>query len=376
MNRQSFIRIKALIGKETRQVLRDPSSILIAFVLPFILLILFAYGINMNSENVHIGIAMENDSPAARRLVETFCATSYFDVEVAYDRRELKEKVTSGELRGMVVIPQDFAERLIAGDETSILVITDGSEPSTASIVMNYAVGVLGVWEQAEATDRGVHASSSIELQQRFLYNVELNSRDALVPGSIAIVMAIVGTLLTSLVVAREWERGTMEALLSTPVSPAELLIGKIVPYLVLGFLSMFGSVLMAIFVFGVPYRGGVFAMLLAGGAFLFCALGQGFFISTVTKNQFISSMIALISAFLPAFLLSGFVFEIASMPFVIRLITRIVPARYFVTNLKTLFLVGDVWVVIIPNVLFLLLLSFIFFGVTLRKTSRTLEEK
>jgi ABC-2 type transport system permease protein len=374
MNFKSIIRIKAIVGKESRQVLRDPSSILIAFVLPAILLVLFAYGVNLDARNINIGVAMECNDPAARRLVDTFQATSYFNVDVASDRRELLDKVTRGNLRGIVIIPQDFTERPSSGSESPILVITDGSETSTANFVRNYATGVLSVWRSAEALDSRLNAGAPIEMQQRFWYNAELESRNALVPGSIAIVMAIVGTLLTSLVVAREWERGTMEALLSTPVSPVELLIGKTVPYLFLGFLSLLGAVFLAIFLFGVPFRGGVPALLIAGGAFLFSALGQGFLISTATKNQFVSSMVALITAFLPAFLLSGFIFEIASMPFLIRQITRIIPARYLVTNLQTLFLVGDIWAVIIPNVAFLIIIAGLLFGLTLRKSSSTLE--
>ena len=374
MNRNSLIRIKAIASKESRQVLRDPSSILIAFVLPAILLVIFAYGVNMDAQHVPIGIAMESSDPAARRLVDTFQATSYFNVDVAPDRRELVDKVTSGELRGIVIIPQDFANNLNSAAESPILVITDGSETSTANFVRNYAAGVLSVWRSLEALDQRQETAPPIELQLRYRYNEDLKSSNALVPGSIAIVMAIVGTLLTSLVVAREWERGTMEALLSTPISPAELLLGKTVPYLLLGFLSLLGAVLLAIFLFGVPYRGDLPALLIVGGAFLLSALGQGFLISTTTRNQFLSSMIALITAFLPAFLLSGFIFEIASMPFIIRQLTRIIPARYLITNLRTLFLVGDVWAVIIPNVTFLLIIALLFFGITLRKTSSVLK--
>lgn len=376
MSKGSMIRIKAIVSKESRQVLRDPSSILIAFVLPTILLVIFAYGVNMDAENVSLGVAMECSDPAAVRLVETFQATSYFDVVVAPDRMELQDLVTSGTLRGMVIIPQDFTRRLGSNDLSPIMVIGDGSETSTANFVRNYATGVLNIWKSLEGLDKGAHANALVELEPRYWYNADLKSRNALVPGSIAIVMAIVGTLLTSLVVAREWERGTMEALLSTPTSPVELLIGKTVPYLVLGFLSLIASVLMAIYLFKVPYRGGIPALFVAGGAFLLSALGQGFLISTVTKNQFMASMIALITAFLPAFLLSGFIFEIAAMPFMIRQVTRIISARYLVTNLQTLFLVGDVWAVIIPNVAFLLLISALFFGITLRKSSPLLEIK
>ncbi|PWI34036.1 hypothetical protein DI392_07495 [Vibrio albus] len=374
MNRLSSIRIKAIVIKESRQVLRDPSSILIAFVLPAILLVLFAFGINMDARNVSIGIAMESSAPVAHRLVETFKATPYFRVDVATDRRDLFDKVTSGNLRGMVIIPQDFANLLSRGEQSPILVITDGSETNTANFVRNYAAGVLNVWKSLESLGNSAINKVPVELELRYWYNADLKSSNTLVPGSIAIIMAIVGTLLTSLVVAREWERGTMEALLSTPISPIELLIGKMVPYLILGFFSFVGAVLLAIFLFDVPFRGGTFALFVVGGAFLLSALGQGFLISTVTKNQFMSSMIALITAFLPAFLLSGFIFEIASMPFIIRQITRIIPARYLVTNLKTLFLVGDIWPVIIPNVIFLVVIAAIFFGLTIRKSPAVLE--
>lgn len=371
---RSFIRMKALILKEFRQALRDPGSILIAFVLPAILLLLFAYGVNMDVQDLRLGIALESDAPAARRLVQSFYDTSYFDVTTARDRRELLDDVTRGHLRGLIIIPMNFVDRLVANDASPIMVITDGSETNTANFVRNYAAGVLESWQRVEAREQGRTASGLIRLEPRFWYNAELASRNALIPGSLAIVMAMVGTLLTSLVVAREWERGTMEALLATPVNSIELLIGKAVPYFTLGCLSLTGAVLATVFLFDVPFRGGIPALMLAGGAFLLSSLGQGLLISTVTKNQFVASQGALITAFLPAFLLSGFIFEIASMPWVIRQITRIIPARYMVTNLQTIFLVEDVWAVLLPNVAFLLIIAALFLGITLRKTSRRLE--
>jgi ABC-2 type transport system permease protein len=367
-------RIRALVLKEFRQTVRDPGSILIAFVLPAILLALFAYGVNMDAQGLRLGIALESDAPAAHRLVRDFYATSYFDVTTARDRSELIDDVTRGRLRGLVIIPQDFADRLVAGDAAPVMVVADGSETNTANFVRNYAAGVLDSWQRAEARERGTAAATPIRIESRFWYNEELVSRDALIPGSLAIVMAMVGTLLTSLVVAREWERGTMEALLSTPVSPIELLIGKAVPYFALGCLSFAGAVLAAVFLFGVPFRGGVPALMLTGGAFLLSSLGQGLLISTITKNQFVASQGALVLAFLPAFLLSGFIFEIASMPWVIRQITRVIPARYMVANLQTLFLVSDVWAVLIPNVTFLAVIAALFFAITWRKTSNRLE--
>jgi ABC-2 type transport system permease protein len=282
--------------------------------------------------------------------------------------------VTNGTLRGLVIIPQDFADRLEEESESPVLVVTDGSETNTANYVRNYASGVVDTWRSVEASSRGESVPKPVELDTRFWCNPELRSRNSLVPGSLAVILAIVGTLLTALVVAREWERGTMEGLLSTPVSPGEFLLSKIVPYLALGFLSMAASVLISVYVFGVPYRSGIFSLTLAGGAFLLSSLGQGLLISTLTKNQFVASQAALVSGFLPAFLLSGFVFEIASMPWLIRQMTRIVPARYLVTNFQTLFLVGDIWPLVLPNVLFLVVIAALFLGVTLAKSPSRYE--
>ncbi len=205
--------------------------------------------------------------------------------------------------------------------------IVDGSDPNTANFVQNYAQGAVANWERQRQADVAVQ-SPAISVEQRFWFNPELTSRNFLVPGSIAIVMTLVGTLLTSLVVAREWERGTMEAMMATPVTAVELLAGKILPYFLLGLTSMTLCVLLAVFLFGVPFRGSVAALYALSAAFLIPALGQGLLISTATKNQFLASQLALITAFLPAFLLSGFLFEINSMPTVIQWITFIVLKR------------------------------------------------
>ena len=210
-----------------------------------------------------------------------------------------------------------------------------------------------------------------INVEQRFWFNPELTSRSFLVPGSIAIVMTLVGTLLTSLVVAREWERGTMEAMMATPVTAAELLAGKILPYFLLGLTSMTLCVMLAVFLFGVPFRGSVFALYALSAAFLMPALGQGLLISAATKNQFLASQLALISAFLPAFLLSGFLFEINSMPTVIQWITVIVPARYLIPSLQTVFLAGDLWPMFLHSILVMLGIGAVFFVAAARSTRK-----
>ncbi len=368
-------RLKALIVKESLQVVRDPSSILIAFVLPLILLFLFGYGVSLDAREVRLGVVLEDTGPEARRLAGAFRATPFFDARTALNRRDLEADLISGRIRGMLVIPQDFAQTLNApGVTATIQLIADGSETNTASYVANYASGTLTTWMIQEGLMADRAATPPVVLTPRFFYNAELDSRNSLVPGSLAIIMAIIGTLLTALVVAREWERGTMEALLATPLSALEIVIGKLVPYFVLGMASMAVCTAVAFFLYGIPYRGSLAALTVVSAAFLLTALGQGFLISTVTRNQFIASQAALVSAFLPAFILSGFVFEIASMPWIIRMVAQVIPARYFVTNLQTLFLTGDVWSLLRPNILILLVLAGVLLALTLKKTPSRLE--
>ena len=234
----------------------------------------------------------------------------------------------------------------------------------------NYAQSVANLWRSS----RGLQAPGGIGLEQRFWYNPEIESRRFLLPGAIAIVMTLIGTMLTSLVVAKEWERGTMEAIISTPVSVVEILIGKLLPYFLLGLAATLMITVLAIGVFGVPLRGSWGALLVLSSAFLIPALGQGLVISAVAKNQFIAAQIALVSGFLPAFLLSGFIFDIASMPWPIRALSCIVPARYFVASLQTLFLAGDVWAVFLPNMLGMLAIGTVFFVIARNKTKKSLD--
>lgn len=344
-------RTLSLARKETFQIIRDPSSILIAFILPLILLFLFGFGISLDANSIRIGIVVQDGRADARSLIQAFEASSYFDVVTAFDQAELEPVLVSGKLRGLVVIPSDFSERLHARDPTPIEILTDGSQPNTAQFVTNYAQGVFGVWQARQFGDAAAKPSAAITPQPRFWFNAELTSRYNLVPGSTAVVMTIIGTLLTALVIAREWERGTMEAVLATPVSRIELLLSKILPYFLLGMSSLVLCAIAAVFVFDVPFRGSVFALVAVAAAFLVPALGQGLLISAVTKNQFVAAQLALFTGFLPATLLSGFIFEISAMPLPIRTVTTVIPARYFVTSLQTLFLAGDVWSVLLPAI-------------------------
>ncbi len=350
MNAARWRRIGGLIRKESIQILRDPSSLLIAGVLPLVLLVLFGFGVSLDANRLPIGLALEDTGAQGQRLARVFAASRFFDVRVDHDRRHFEDDLAAGHLKGIVVVARGFEARLARGDPASVQVITDGTEANTARFVENYARGAWQVWRDQRAIDAGDARPVPVALEPRFWFNPELQSRNYLVPGSIAVIMTLIGTLLTALVVAREWERGTMEALLSTPVGTVDLLAGKLVPYFGLGMAAMAMATLLATQVFGVPLRGSVGWLIVATAVFLVAALAMGLLISTLARNQFQAAQIAVISAFLPAFLLSGFVFEIDAMPPVIQAITHIVPARYFVACLQTLFLVGDIPAVLLPN--------------------------
>ena len=367
-------RLRGLILKETLQILRDPSSILIAGVLPLVLLFLFGYGVSLDAKQLSVGLVLEDDSPEATSLARSFVNTPYFDVDIGRHRAEFRRGLTSGRYRGLIVVGRDFAEDLHGQEQAAIQVLTDGSQPNTAGFVANYAQGVVRSWTKHRALIRGGAEAEGIRLEQRIWYNPELDSRAFLVPGSVVLVMTLIGTLLTALVIAREWERGTMEAMMATPVGIGEILAGKLVPYYVLGMGSMLLCVGIAAFVFGVPFQGSLPALILVSTVFLLPMLCFGLFISTAARSQFVASQIALMSAFLPAMFLSGFIFEISGMPLPVRLITYIVPPRYFVASLTTLMLAGDVWRVLLQNMAALTLLGVLLFAALRGKIRKRLD--
>ena len=366
-------RLAGLVRKEALQIVRDPSALVIAFVLPVALLFLFAYAVSLDVEDVRLGVVLEADGEAARELASAFTATKFFDATLAHDRRQVADQVVAGKLHGFVVIAADFDRDLVSGAGAQLQIITDGSQPNTAEFVAGYAQGVLGTWTASRQVTQPL-AVPPVVIEERIWFNPELESRRFLVPGAIAIVMTMIGTLLTALVLAREWERGTMEAIFSTPASIAEILIGKLLPYFALGLLATLGCAALAVYVMGVPLRGSLGALLLLSSACLVPALGQGLLISGVAKNQFVASQLALLSGFLPAFLLSGFLFTIESMPGWIQTITAVIPARYFVSSLQTVFLAGDVWPIFRKDIAFMLAVGTVFFAITAATTRKRLD--
>jgi len=367
-------RLLALVRKETLQIFRDPSSIVIALVLPVVLLLLFGYGVSLDAKEVRLAVVVENPTPAASSLVAAFGDSPFFRVTELRHRTEAETGMVAGRFKGMVVVPAEFAGKAGRGAEAPIQVLLDGTDANTSRLVRGYVEGVWGKWLAHEAGQRGASIALPVLPEARVWFNPQLLSRNVLVPGLIAINMTLIGTLLTALVVAREWERGTMEAMIATPVSVAEILLGKLVPYFVLGMAGMGLSVVLGIVLFQVPLRGSLWVLTAVSALFLVGALAMGLLISTVAKNQFVAGQIAIVSAFLPAFMLSGFVFEPSSAPAWIEMLSRVVAARYYVTILQTVFLAGDLWSVILPNSAALGVIAAFFLVVTLRRTHKRLE--
>lgn len=363
-NAISWRRVRALCIKETRQIVRDPSSWLIAVVIPLLLLFIFGYGINLDSSKLRVGILLEQQSEEALDFTHAMTGSPYIDATISDNRQELIQKMQAGKIRGLIVIPVDFAANMARAEtDAPIQVITDGSEPNTANFVQGYAEGIWQLWQMQRAEDRGEEFEPLIDVQTRYWFNPAAISQHFIIPGAVTIIMTVIGAILTSLVIAREWERGTMEALMVTKVSMHEILISKVVPYFILGMGGMVVAVLIAVLLFGVPLHGSLLVLTLSAALFMLASLGMGLLISTVAKNQFVTGQIAIITTFLPAFILSGFIFDIASMPVPIQWVTHIVAARYFVAILQTLFLAGTVWSVLLPNLFALLVMAVVFLG-------------
>jgi ABC-2 type transport system permease protein len=368
-------RLGALIWKEILQISRDPSSILIAFLLPLILLFIFGYGVSLDTRNVPVGLVVMEQSAEAGSFAASLDGSPYLDLKTGRTYRELEPRLIAGELRGIVVLRENFARHLQQpGTRAPIQVLTDGSNPNQAAFVEAYVRGAWSRWQEAQAEAQGQSIVRPIVIEPRFWYNPEVNSSHFLIPGSIAIILTVVGALLTALVIAREWERGTMEAMLASPITRAELLLGKVIPYYGLGLLSFSICLAATVWLFEVPFRGSLPALYAITSLFLFGALGLGLTISAVTKNQFLASQAAINAAFLPSLMLSGFIFEIRSMPEWIQAITYVFPARYYVGSLQTLFLAGDNWTILLPKAGALLIVAIVFLVAIARNLKRTLD--
>jgi len=367
-------RLRGLVRKESLQILRDPSSISIAFVMPVVLLLIFGYGVSLDAEHVPVALVIENPTSETANFAASLISSRYLAPVIMHDRRTAEDAMRAGEVSAIVVLRSDFSRRLRSPEGAPIQVILNGTDANTARIFSGYMSGVWQIWLQQHQIDTGGTLFAPVVPEQRVWFNAEVRSRNFLVPGLIAIIMTLIGTLLTAMVVAREWERGTMEALMVTPVRIGEILLGKLIPYFALGMGGMALATAMAVWLFEVPFRGSLVLLFISAGLFMLTALGMGLLISTIARNQFVAGQVAIIVAFLPAFILSGFLFDIASMPAAVQLITQIVPARYFVATLQTLFLAGTVWPIVLVNGAALIVMAAIFLGLTRLRTRKSLD--
>ncbi|HEB63637.1 MAG TPA: ABC transporter permease [Gammaproteobacteria bacterium] len=374
MNTAGRMRLRGMIRKESLQILRDPSSISIAFIMPILLLFLFGYGVSLDAKNIPVGIVIEQPDTASDALAGTFEHSEFFHPQRFESIQAAQQALDERRIDGIIWLRSDFSSRLFSGHEAPIGVIVNGVDSNQANITKGYIEGAWLFWLSHYAEAQGRDLLMPVVLEQRVWFNAALSSRMFLVPGLIAIIMTLIGSLLTAMVVAREWERGTMEALMATPLRTGEMLAGKLIPYFVLGMGGMLFSVALAVWQFDVPLRGSFWLLMLSSALFMLVALAIGLLISVVSKNQFVAGQVAIIATFLPAFILSGFLFDINSMPEAIQWLTHLIPARYFVAILQTLFLAGDIWPVVLANMGALLIMLVFFTVLVWKKTGKGLE--
>ena len=368
------MRLGALMRKEFLQIVRDPSSIAIAFFMPLFLLALFGYGVSLDADHVPIALVAEAPSADSADFLAALRGSHYFAPRTLDSMVAAERALLAGEVSGIVRLRADFARTARGSAGASVQVLVNGIDANTARLVEGYVEGAWSDWLAGRAARRGAALDVPVTLEPRIWFNGELRSRNYLVPGLVAIIMTLLGALLTALVMAREWERGTMEALLVTPASMSEILLGKLAAYFVLGTGGMLLSVALAVWLFEVPLRGSFWVLWACSSLFLLAALGMGLTISTFARSQFVAGQVAILATFLPAFLLSGFIFDIGSMPAPVRALTHLVVARYFVAIVQTLFLAGNVWAVILPNAAALVAMAALFLGLTWRKSRKRLD--
>ena len=362
--------VMALIAKEFAQIVRDPSSYMIAVLLPALFLFLFGYGISLDQSLLRIGILDESKTQSSTALVADFSASPWFRVQPCNSMEEVNLAMRSSAIQGFVRIREDYERSLalLSAQQrqqsggavlaearatreipATLQLVVDGTEPNSASFLQAYAQSVIQGHIRGLLQEKNI-VLPQIGVQERFWYNPSTKSVNFLVPGSITVIMTLIGTLLTSLVFAREWERGTMEAMLATPVTRLQLILGKLIPYFALGMFSLVLCTVLAILVFDVPFRGSYLALFVISSIFMLCALGQGLLISVHMKGQLVAAEAGLFSGFLPALLLSGFIFDVSSMPPILQWLSELLPATHFNLCIRTLFLAGTIPSVLVPE--------------------------
>lgn len=340
-------RLKAIARKEFIHVFRDRRSLGMAIIMPVILLFIFGYALTTDVDQVPLALWDQSQTAVSREFISHFTGSRYFRVAVeAANYAEVERAIDDGTALAGLVIPGKFADAFAARRTATAEMILDGSDSNTATIALGYAEGINrgfteSVLIRTFAQSRGTKLRPPLGIQMRTWFNEDMRSQNYIVPGLIAVILMVIAALLTSLTVAREWERGTMEQLISTPLKAGELIAGKLIPYFVIGMVDVLLAVVIGELLFEVPLRGSLLLLFLMAAVFLIGALGLGLLISIVSSNQLMANQLAMLTTFIPAFLLSGFVFPIYNMPAPVRAVTLLVPARYFVALLRALYLKG-----------------------------------
>ena len=370
-------RLRALTVKELRQISRDPSSIMIGLVLPIILILIFGYGLSLDVKNVPIAIVMEKSTPLVRDVLSGLNGSAYFSPRYVASMHEAEDLLRKRKVDAILRTGSDFDSRFLQG-RAEIQLILHGVDSTTATLIGQYTGALISLRMQADIDRGAIRAApgsmGSAVVESRMWFNEAADSTWYLVPGLIVIIMTLVGAFLTALIMAREWERGTLEALFVSPVGRAEILLSKIIPYFLLGMAGLLLCLAAARWLFAVPMRGSMVLFLLCSSLYLVVALGMGLAISSVTRSQFLSCQIALVISFLPAVILSGFLFDLRSVPLAARIVGNILPATYYMEILKTLFLAGNNASILLRDCAALSGYAVLFMGIAIRFTRKNLD--
>jgi ABC-2 type transport system permease protein len=377
MNR-FFMRLFGVLRKETLQILRDPSSIILALVMPLALLVIFGYGVSLDAEHVPMVLVNQDNGAMSRELAARFAGSANFKITTAESMTQAQALVPAHKAEGIILIQNNFTAIVEGatggGKRAPVQLIINGTDANRARLIEGYMKNIGAKWASVR-TARGEPAFvPPVSISPRIWFNEAAISRYFLIPGLITLIMTLIGILLTALVIAREWERGTMEAMLVTPLRKIDILLGKTLPYYFLGMFGMGLSVVVGTTLFGVPFRGSVGALVGLSSLFMLTCLGFGLFLSAAIRIQFVAAQTSIMAGYLPAFFLSGLIFDLESTPKFIQFVSYLFPARYFVTIAHTLFAAGDVWPVLLPNALVLGFMAILFLGLAFRKISKRLE--
>ncbi len=371
-------RLWALVKKEFRQMLRDRSNLLVGLALPVTLILLFGYGMSFDVKDVRVAMVLEDASPRVQQVLAGLRGSTYMEPRWAGSMPEAEQWLRRHKVEAILRVPSDFSGRLQTGD-AKVQLVVNGSESTSAATIESYVNGVLALWAQKEvdragSTGQTMAAAGSVQVQQRLWFNEAGESTWFLVPGLLVLVLTLIGAFLTSLLIAREWERGTMESLFVTPVRPLEIVLAKLIPYVGIGLVDLAMCLLAAHFLFEVPMRGSLGMMVVGGTLYLVVSLLMGLFISGRTRNQFLASQVALLGSLLPSMMLSGFIFDLRNSPQLVQVTGHLLPATHFMGLAKSLFLMGNHWPTIMQNLGILLIYAVLLLWATLRTVRKRLD--